>query len=50
MALALWQLDRFDEAGQALLNMLWLNPMDNQGARELLAPVRARARWEDAAE
>jgi hypothetical protein len=50
MAVALWQLDRFDEAGQALLNMLWLNPMDNQGARDLLAPVRARARWEDAAE
>jgi hypothetical protein len=49
MALALWQLGRFDEAEQTLLNMLWLNPMDNQGARELLAGVRARACWEDAA-
>jgi hypothetical protein len=50
MALALWQLDRFDEAEQALLNMLWLNPIDNQGARELLVGVRARVRWEDAAQ
>jgi tetratricopeptide (TPR) repeat protein len=49
MALALWQLGRFVEAEQTLLNMLWLNPMDNQGARELLAGVRARACWEDAA-
>jgi tetratricopeptide (TPR) repeat protein len=50
MALALWQLDRFEEAEQALLNMLWLNPADNQGARELLAAVRARTAWEDTAQ
>jgi hypothetical protein len=50
MALALWQLGRFDESEQTLINMLWLNPMDNQGARELLADVRAKVRWEDAAE
>jgi hypothetical protein len=30
-----------------LLNMLWLNPTDNQGARMLLDDVRARHRWED---
>lgn len=50
MALALWQLDRFEEAGQTLLNMLWLNPADNQGTRELLAAVRDRIAWEDAAQ
>ncbi len=50
MALALWQLDRFEEAEQTLLNMLWLNPADNQGARELLAEVRPRVSWEDAAQ
>lgn len=47
MALALWGLGRFGEAESVLLNMLWLNPMDNQGARELLANVRNRDRWED---
>jgi hypothetical protein len=31
-----------------VLNMLWLNPADNQGARELLAAVRARTGWQDA--
>lgn len=50
MALALWQLDRFEEAEQALLNMQWLNPADNQGARELLAAVRVRAGWQDTAQ
>jgi len=47
LALALWRLHRFDAAEQVLLNMLWLNPMDNQGARTLLPDVRARHRWED---
>ncbi|GEM_PF-3400367 len=47
LALALWRLRRFDAAELALLNMLWLNPVDNQGARMLLADVRARRRWED---
>lgn len=52
-AFALWQLRRFEEAEQTLLNMLWLNPTDNQGARELLPLVRARVPrgdakdWED---
>jgi hypothetical protein len=45
MALALWRLGRFDPAEMVLLNMLWLNPMDNQGARMLLDDVRARRRW-----
>ncbi len=47
LALALWRLGRFDGAQTALLNMLWLSPMDNQGARMLLADVRAHRRWED---
>jgi hypothetical protein len=47
MALALWRLRRFNEAEMVLLNMLWLNPTDNQGARMLLDDVRARRGWED---
>jgi hypothetical protein len=50
MALVLWRLGRFDPAELVLLNMLWLNPMDNQGARALLAPVRERRAWESADE
>jgi tetratricopeptide (TPR) repeat protein len=46
LSLALWRLGRFDEAELALLNMLWLNPMDNQGARGLLPYARGRLRWE----
>jgi hypothetical protein len=47
LSLALWRLGRFDEAELSLVNMLWLNPMDNQGARILLPEVRARLRWDD---
>jgi hypothetical protein len=47
MALALGRLHRFAAAERVLLNMLWLNAMDNQGARALLPDVRARHRWED---
>ncbi len=47
LALALWRLGRFDQAQTTLHNMLWLNPMDNQGARMLLPDVRARRRYED---
>lgn len=49
-ALSAWRLGRFDEAGQVLTNMLWLNPEDNQGARYLLPRVQARDPWEDAME
>jgi hypothetical protein len=45
MALALWRLGRADVAEQVLLNMLWLNPMDNQGTRALLPDVRVWRRW-----
>jgi hypothetical protein len=47
LALAFWALGQFDEAEQTLLNILWLSPGDDQGAGELLAPVRAQVRWED---
>lgn len=47
-AVALWRLGRLDEAEQTLLNMLWLNPEDNAGARLLLPTVRDHVRWEDA--
>jgi hypothetical protein len=50
LALALWQLRRFDAAEAVLLNMLWLNPMDNQGARFVLPEVRAGLRREDVEE
>jgi hypothetical protein len=48
LATAAWKLGRFDEAEQVLMNMLWLNPEDNQGACCLLGPVRARIAWKDA--
>jgi hypothetical protein len=39
--LCLWRLDRFKEAERVFERMLWLNPMDNQGARFLFDDVRA---------
>jgi hypothetical protein len=45
--LCCWRLGRFEEAEHVLLRMLWLNPSDNQGARFLIGPVRARSPWED---
>lgn len=47
LALSLWRTRRYREAEAVLLNLLWLNPRDNQGARILLPSVRARRRWED---
>ena len=45
--LCLWRLGRDAEAAAPFERMLWLNPADNQGARFLLARVRAGRRWED---
>lgn len=45
--LCCWRLGRFGEAERVFDQMLWLNPSDNQGVRFLIAPVRARAVWED---
>jgi hypothetical protein len=43
--LCLWRLQRFEEAEQAFMRMLWLNPSDNQGVRFALTRVRAREAW-----
>jgi len=45
--LCLWRLKRFGEARSVFERMLWLNPSDNQGARFLVADVRASVAWED---
>ncbi|MEO3976975.1 hypothetical protein [Streptomyces sp. CAU 1734] len=45
LALTLWRLGRFNSAERVLLTLLYLNPNDNQGAREVLADVRAHRRW-----
>lgn len=47
LALALWRLTNFAAAELVLHNMLWLNPLDNQGARTLLPAVHAGIAWED---
>ncbi|WP_125805204.1 hypothetical protein [Actinoplanes sp. ATCC 53533] len=47
ITIVLWRLRRFSTAEKVLLNMLWLNPEDNQSARELLGHVRAQRAWED---
>lgn len=44
--LCLWRLGRLAEAAVVFEALLWLNPTDNQGARELVEPVRAGVRWE----
>jgi hypothetical protein len=47
--LCLWRLGRFAEAEAVFATLLWMNPGDSQGARELLETVRARAAWEPSA-
>jgi len=44
--LCLWRLGRLAEAAAVFEALLWLNPTDNQGARELVEPARAGVRWE----
>ena len=43
--LCLWRLGYFDEAEEMFERMLWLNPVDNQGARFLIAEVREKRPW-----
>lgn len=47
LGLCLWRLKRLDEAERIFNQMLWLNPSDNQGARLLIADLRARLSWEE---
>ena len=44
--LCLWRLGRFEEAEAAFTALLWLNPGDNQGAREMVETARASVSWE----
>ena len=46
-ALSLWQLGELDTAAAVFERMLWLNPMDNQGARFNLADVRSERNWSE---
>jgi len=43
--LCLWRMKRMDEAKAAFERLLWLNPRDNQGARDCRAAVKAGERW-----
>lgn len=45
--LCLWRLEQFHEAARVFERMLWLNPMDNQGARFLLVDVQNNKPWEE---
>lgn len=44
--LCLWRLGSFEEAEAVFTALLWLNPGDNQGARELVEEARQRMRWQ----
>jgi tetratricopeptide (TPR) repeat protein len=43
--LSLWRLGKSDEAREVFNRMLWLNPLDNQGIRFLLADIDAGKTW-----
>jgi len=45
LGLCLWRLGILEEAEATFRRMLWLNPMDNQGARINLASVEAGQTW-----
>jgi hypothetical protein len=46
VGICLWRLGRFEETAAIFERMLWLNPMDNQGARFMIDAVRAKQPWE----
>lgn len=50
LGLCQWRLGSLDDARQVFQRMLWLNPSDNQGARFLLADLKAGRDWEDTRE
>lgn len=45
LGLCLWRLEDFEAALQVFDALLWLNPVDDQGARDLIALVRAGHPW-----
>ncbi len=48
--LCLWRLGRIEEAVRVFDWMVWLNPMDNQGARFLIDDIRSGRTWEECEE
>ena len=47
LTLSTWRLEQYPEAQELCSALLWLNPADNQGARELLPEIAAGAPWPD---
>ncbi|GAB6041670.1 cytoplasmic protein [Endothiovibrio diazotrophicus] len=47
--LCLWRLGRAAEASALFERILWLDPVDRQGVRSLLAAVRAEESWKEGA-
>lgn len=45
LTITAWRLDRHDQAETLCWALLWLNPGDNQGARDLLPEITAGAPW-----
>ena len=45
LTLSTWRLEQHTEAEALCRALLWLNPADNQGARELLSEIAAGAPW-----
>jgi len=45
LTLSTWRLEQHTEAEDLCRALLWLNPADNQGARELLSEIAAGAPW-----
>ena len=45
LTLSTWRLEQHEEAQELCRALLWLNPADNQGARELLPEIAAGAPW-----
>lgn len=45
LGLCHWRLGQLEEAEEAFERMLWLSPIDNQGARMLIEDIRAGRPW-----
>lgn len=45
LALTRWRLRQFEQAHRICESLLWLNPNDNQGVREIIDPVARRLNW-----
>ena len=45
--MTLWRLNKLEEAQAVFARLLWLNPMDNQGARFNLADTAEGRSWDE---